>query len=314
MSTLDIQVKNFINYLSVERNLANNSLLAYESDLKKYTSFLADKKVKDFHQVTRNHITQFLFHEKGRKQEASSIARALVAIKLLHRFLVREGELKEDVTSVLESPKLWKHLPTFLTLKEMEAVLSAPNIRKATGVRDRAILELLYATGIRVSELVGLKTQDVNLDSGFLKCYGKGGKERIVPLGRSAKEFVERYLRKRNAPSPSPLPLLCGGKVRGKANGKASALFLGSKRAGERLSRQAVWQMIRKYAKRARIKKKITPHTFRHSFATHLLERGADLRVVQELLGHADISTTQIYTHVSRDHLKSVHSRFHPRP
>ncbi|MBI3999638.1 MAG: site-specific tyrosine recombinase XerD [Candidatus Omnitrophica bacterium] len=290
------QVKEFINYLSVERQLAKNSLLAYESDLKKYVTFLETKKIKSFSQVTRNHITQFLFYEKGRKQEASSIARALVAVKLLHRFLVKEGQLKEDITSVLESPKLWKHLPTFLTLKEVESILSEPNTRNVAGIRDRAILELLYATGLRVSELVGLKLVDLNLESGFLKCFGKGGKERIVPIGRNAREFVERYLEKRQV-----------------QNGKNEALFLGSKQAGEHLSRQAVWQMIKKYAKQARIKKEITPHTFRHSFATHLLERGADLRVVQELLGHADISTTQIYTHISRDHLKSVHQKYHPR-
>ncbi|MBI4372162.1 MAG: site-specific tyrosine recombinase XerD [Candidatus Omnitrophica bacterium] len=290
------QVSNFINYLSVERQLAKNSLLAYESDLKKYLAFLEVKKIKSFGQVTRNHITQFLFHEKERKQEASSIARALVAVKLLHRFLVKEGELKEDITSVLESPKLWKHLPTFLTIKETEAILNVPNTRNETGVRDRAILELLYATGLRVSELVGLKLEDLNTESGFLKCLGKGGKERIVPMGRSAREFVNRYLKRRRL-----------------QNAKSDVVFQGSKRAGERLSRQAVWQMIKKYAKLARIKKEITPHTFRHSFATHLLERGADLRVVQELLGHADIATTQIYTHVSRDHLKSVHHQFHPR-
>lgn len=297
MSTpLSAQVKEFLNYLSVEKGLAKNSLLAYESDLKKYVAFIVDKKIKDFSQVTRQHITQFLFHEKQRKQEASSIARALVAVKLLHRFLVKEGNLREDITSVLESPKLWKHLPSFLSIKEMETMLAAPNTRNTLGLRDRAILELLYATGIRVSELVGLKLQDLNLESGFLKCFGKGGKERIVPLGRTAKEFVERYLEKRRF-----------------QNGHTEALFFGSKRASGCLSRQAVWQLIRRYARQARIKKKITPHTFRHSFATHLLERGADLRVVQELLGHADISTTQIYTHVSRDHLKSVHHKYHPR-
>ncbi|MBI1977860.1 MAG: site-specific tyrosine recombinase XerD [Candidatus Omnitrophica bacterium] len=296
-SPLLVQVKNFINYLSVERGLALNSLLAYEADLNKYVAFLTQKKIKDFGEVTRNHITQFLFHEKARKQEPASIARALVAVKILHRFLVKEGELKEDITSVLDSPKLWKHLPTFLTMKEMEAMLDAPNTRNLTGLRDRAILELLYATGVRVSELVGLKTQDVNLESGFLKCFGKGGKERIVPVGRTATGFVKRYLSKR--------------KTR---NGRDEMLFLGSRHAGAKISRQAVWQIIKRYARLARIKKKITPHTFRHSFATHLLERGADLRVVQELLGHADIATTQIYTHVSRDRLKSVHQRFHPRP
>ncbi len=298
MSTaLKSYVGDFINYASVEKGLAKNSLLAYEADLKKYITFLTDKKISDLSKVNRTHINQFLFHEKERKQEASSIARSLVAIKLLHRFLVKEGHLKEDITSVLDSPKLWKHLPTFLTVKEMETILKMPDLKTPIGIRDRAILELLYATGVRVSELVNLKLQDLNLDSGFLKCFGKGGKERIVPLGRTAIEFIKRYL----------------NKARSSQKDKSEILFLGSKKASGRLSRQAVWQMIKAYAVKARIKKKITPHTFRHSFATHLLEGGADLRIVQELLGHADIATTQIYTHVSRDHLKSVHNQFHPR-
>ncbi len=288
-------IANFINYLSVERGLAKNSLLAYESDLQKYAAFLIVKKVLEPASVTREHITQFLFHEKERKQEVSSIARSLVAIKIFHRFLVREGTLEEDVTSVIETPKLWKNLPTFLTSKEMETILKAPDPREKTGVRDRAILELLYATGLRVSELVDLKLENLNLESGFLKCRGKGNKERLVLLGRSAKEALQKYL----------------DKVRLSKNNEPQ-VFLGLKRAGH-LSRQAVWQLIHKYAQHARIRKTITPHTFRHSFATHLLEGGADLRVVQELLGHADISTTQIYTHISKDRLKSVYSQFHPR-
>ena len=295
-TTLSLHVGDFINFASVEKGLAKNSLIAYETDLKKYVAFLTDQKINDLSKVNRTHINQFLFHEKERKQEPSSIARTLVAVKLLHRFLLKEGYLKEDITSVLDSPKLWKHLPTFLTQKEMETILNIPNLRTPIGIRDRAILELLYATGVRVSELVNLKLTDLNLDSGFLKCLGKGGKERIVPLGRRAKESIERYL----------------NKVRLSIT-KSEYLFLGSKKAKERLSRQAVWQLIKAYALKARIKKKITPHTFRHSFATHLLEGGADLRIVQELLGHTDISTTQIYTHVSRDHLKSMHSKFHPR-
>jgi integrase/recombinase XerD len=288
-------IREFVNYISVEKGLAANSILAYERDLKMYANFLSSKKITEPTDITRDHITKFLFHEKERKQEVSSIARALVAIKVFHRFLVRERVLTEDVTRVLESPKLWKYLPTFLTGREVEAILGAPDVRKETGIRDRAILELLYATGMRVSELVGLKLGDLNLESGFLKCCGKGGKERIVPLGRSANEAVMKYL---NRVRPT--------------NIKQSQVFMGLKRT-DKLSRQAIWQMIRKYAKQARIKKQITPHTFRHSFATHLLEGGADLRVVQELLGHADISTTQIYTHISKDRLKTVHSEFHPR-
>lgn len=297
-SDLKLLTNDFINYLSVEKGLAKNTLLAYESDLKKYVSFLTSKKISDFSKINRNHISQFLFSEKEKKHEASSIARCLVAVKLLHRFLLKEGCLKEDITSVLESPKLWKNLPEFLTLKEVETILAAPNLKTPAGIRDRAILELLYATGIRVSELVGLKLNDVNFESGFLKCYGKGGKERIVPLGRVAIEAVKRYL----------------DKVRSVQKASSESLFLGSKKAGEKLSRQAVWQMIKVYKRKAGIRKEITPHTFRHSFATHLLERGADLRIVQELLGHSDIATTQIYTHVSRDHLKSIHNKFHPRP
>ncbi|OGX06451.1 MAG: site-specific tyrosine recombinase XerD [Omnitrophica bacterium RIFCSPLOWO2_12_FULL_50_11] len=288
-------LRDFIEYLSVEKGLAQNSLLAYESDLKKYASFLSAHDVKHVQDISRNQITQFLFYEKQRKQEASSIARALVAIKLFHRFLLKEGVVKEDVTSVLDSPKLWKNLPSFLTLREVEAMLRVPNVRNPMGIRDRAILELLYATGMRVSELVGLKVEDLNLDSGFLKCRGKGGKERIVPIGRDAKQAVERYL--------------SHGR---RSNGRKGNLFTGLKR-DECLTRQAVWQMVRRYARQTRIRKKISPHTFRHSFATHLLEGGADLRVVQELLGHADILTTQIYTHITRDRLKSVYEQFHPR-
>lgn len=288
-------IRDFINYLSVEKGLAKNSLLAYENDLRKYAQFLAKHKLKDLNRVNRTNITEFLFYEKNRKQSAASIARALVAIKLFHRFLLKEGILKIDVTSLMESPKLWKHLPDFLSLKEVEALLKVPDTVKPEGIRDKAILELLYATGMRVSELVSLKTEDLSFESGFLKCFGKGGKERIIPLGKMAQEAVGRYL----------------NKVRPKDDARKE-LLVGLKRT-PKLSRQAVWQMIRKYAKQAGISKRITPHTLRHSFATHLLEHGADLRVVQELLGHADIATTQIYTHVSKDRLRTVHQQFHPR-
>ena len=289
------KITDFLTYLSVEKGLAENSLLAYRNDLNKYTTFLSRRKAYDLDQVTREHITQFLFQEKERKQASSSIARTLVAVKLFHRFLVKEGFLKRDVTDLMESPKLWKRLPQFLSIQEVDALLRAPNAKKSSGIRDRAILELMYATGMRVSELVGLRTEDLNLEARFLKCLGKGSKERIIPLGRAAKEAVEHYL----------------NKVRPNC-ATNDQLFVGMKRS-ERFTRQAVWQMIRRYAKEARIKKRIMPHTLRHSFATHLLERGADLRVVQELLGHADISTKQIYTHVSCDRLRSIHEQFHPR-
>lgn len=293
---LEDEIQLFVEYLSVERGLAENSILAYSRDLKKYAAFLKKQKVSNFNQVTREHITKFLFAEKGAGIQASSIARFLVSIKVLHRFLTREKRLKTDVTDVLTLPRLWKRLPTYLTQKEVDSILKAPNLRTAEGKRDQAILELLYSSGVRVSELSSLKRQDVNLESGFLKCFGKGGKERVVPLGSKAKEAIESYLK-----------ILEGEKSTG-----GDPLFVG-KNQKLKMTRQAIWGIVKKYAKLARISKKITPHTFRHSFATHLLEGGADLRVVQELLGHADISTTQIYTHVSKDRLKSVHHQFHPR-
>ncbi|HTL47226.1 MAG TPA: site-specific tyrosine recombinase XerD [Verrucomicrobiae bacterium] len=284
----------FFDYLSVEKGLAANTLAAYRQDLGAYGQFLHGKKLKAMDKVTRTHILDFLLQEKKRGLQSSSMARRLVAVKLFHRFLVKERFLETDVTSVLESPRLWKKLPNFLSSREIEAMLSLPPA-KGRGLRDRALLECLYATGTRVSEVAGLKVEDVNLMNGFLKCRGKGDKERLVPVGRAAVRALEQYLE----------------KFRPKQKPKTNHLFLG--KSGKGLTRQFIWQLIKKYARLAGITKKITPHTFRHSFATHLLEHGADLRVVQELLGHADIATTQIYTHVSRDHLKRVHSQFHPR-
>jgi integrase/recombinase XerD len=293
--TVDPLLRDFLNYLSVEKGLSRNTLEAYGLDLAAYANYLEGKGLKNWEKVTREHILGFMIEEKKRGQEASSIARRLVAVKMFHRFLVSERHLKEDVTSVLESPKLWKRLPHFLTPKEMESMLGAPDTQKPAGLRDRALLECLYASGMRVSEIVGLKLTDVNLDSGFIRCCGKGGKERIVPVGRQAIRFCEDYLR----------------KVRAGQKALSDHFFIGKRKRG--LSRQFIWQIIKKYARQSGVHKTLTPHTFRHSFATHLLERGADLRVVQELLGHADISTTQIYTHVSRDHLKQIHAKFHPR-
>ncbi|OQA57586.1 MAG: Tyrosine recombinase XerD [Candidatus Omnitrophica bacterium ADurb.Bin277] len=285
----------FLNYLSVEKGLAQNTLDAYRQDLTRYDEFLKKEKVSDWSKLGRPHILKFLAAEGRRGLESTSVARALVSIKLFHRYLTKERLVPEDVTSVLESPKLWKKLPQCLTMREMDAILKAPDTKTSAGIRDRALLECLYATGMRVSEVTGLTAENVYLDNNFIKCRGKGDKERIVPLGNVAVSACRAYL----------------GRVRAKLKAKSNHFFLG--RNGTGLSRQFVWQMIKKYAIRAGITKPIKPHTFRHSFATHLLERGADLRVVQELLGHSDISTTQIYTHVSGNRLKSVHARFHPR-
>ncbi|MBI4431596.1 MAG: site-specific tyrosine recombinase XerD [Candidatus Omnitrophica bacterium] len=290
-------VRDFLFYLSVERGLAKNSIDAYRCDLGKYGSFLSKQGIGDLNLVQTKDITQFLIYERNAGSEAATLARALVAVKILHRFLTREKKLKRDVTVTLDSPRLWKRLPVFLSRMEMEKILSKPNGRTMTGCRDRAILELFYSTGLRVSELVNLRVDGLNLDAGFLKCVGKGSKERLVPVGSAAKEAVARYLDRVKSE---------------RAKSGSSFVFLGRRRSP--LTRMTVWNIIRRYSKLARISKTVSPHTFRHSFATHLLEGGADLRVVQELLGHADIATTQIYTHVSQDRLKSVHEQFHPRP
>ncbi|HOW59734.1 MAG TPA: site-specific tyrosine recombinase XerD [Candidatus Omnitrophota bacterium] len=285
----------FLNYLSVEKGLAANTLIAYRQDLNQYNDFLKKQKISDWNRVTRIHILKFLNAEGKRGLESSSIARGLVSIKLFHRYLTKERYVENDVTSVLESPKLWKKLPYFLTMQEMDAILKTPDPKQNSGIRDLALLECLYATGMRVSEITDLRIGNVYLDNNFIKCRGKGDKERLVPIGAMAVSACRDYLK----------------RVRSKLKTTTDHFFLG--RRGTGLSRQFVWQMIKKYARLAGITKEIKPHTFRHSFATHLLERGADLRVVQELLGHSDISTTQIYTHISGNRLKSIHAKFHPR-
>ncbi len=291
-------VDNFLNYLTVERGLSNNTVISYREDLSKYVSFMQKNGVDALSRITKEHITDFMLKEREQGISPNSVARRLAAIRMFHRFLTRERILKSDPSVLIDSPKLWKKVPDTLTVNEVEALISAPNSRNAQGVRDKAIFEVIYATGMRVSEAVNLKKVDVNLDIGFLRCVGKGNKERIIPLGRKAIESVKRYIQ-------DSRPKLLRGKER-------DSLFVS--RLGEKISRQSLWKLIKKYASAARIKKPIKPHILRHSFATHLLEHGADLRSVQEMLGHSDISTTQIYTHINKDRLKSIHKQFHPRP
>jgi len=291
----DFLAEEFLNYLSVEKGLAQNTLEAYRRDLERYRGFIRKEKISDWKRVTRAHILKFLNIEGKRGLESSSVARCLVSIKLFHRFLAKERYVDNDITSILESPKLWKKLPHFLTPQEMDAILKTPDLKTKSGIRDQALLECLYATGMRVSEIIGLIPENVYLDNRFIKCRGKGEKERIVPLGSVAVSACQHYL----------------ARIRSKQKNSSNHFFIG--RSGKGLTRQYIWQMVKKYARLAGITKEITPHTFRHSFATHMLERGADLRVVQELLGHSDISTTQIYTHVTGNRLKSVHAKFHPR-
>ena len=295
---MDKLIDEFLSYLSVERGLSGNTLSSYRRDLVKFFDYLKARHIDSIEKVSRQMITSFMLSEKDRGLSAASVSRGLACLKSFFKFLVRENMVQENPTSVIESPKLWKRLPVTLDLDKIEALLNAPNLRDLMGMRDRASLELMYATGMRVSELINLKMDDLNMGAGFVKCFGKGGKERIVPFGNKAKESIFRYLDKSR-------PVFLKKHV-------SNFLFL--TRLGKGMSRQTFWKTIKKYAREARIKEKITPHSLRHSFATHILERGADLRVVQELLGHADISTTQIYTHVNKDRLKSIHQKFHPRP
>ncbi|MFA5339599.1 MAG: site-specific tyrosine recombinase XerD [Candidatus Omnitrophota bacterium] len=291
-------IKEFMDYLSVERGLSKNTLESYSRDLNKYAGYLKKKGINNLDKVKRPDIQDFMMGLKNDKLNASSIARNLVAIKVFHRYLTSQRLLKEDVTSVIETPKLWKTLPDVLDEKEVEAILDSPNTRLKQGLRDRAALELMYATGMRVSELVNLKLTDIHIDMGFVKCLGKGQKERIIPVGSKAKEAIQKYLEK--------------ARPKFLKKDDSGAIFL--TRLGKPMSRQTFWMVIKHYVKDARIKKRVTPHTLRHSFATHLLQNGADLRIVQELLGHVNISTTQIYTHINKERLKQIHQKFHPRP
>ncbi len=291
-------IEQFLSYISVEKGMADNTLSSYKRDLDRFADYLKSKKIDSIDKIQRQMINSFMMAEKDRGLGSNSISRELACIKSFFKFLLKENIIKEDAATIIESPKLWKKLPSTLNIDEVVILLNAPNVRDIMEIRDKACLELMYATGMRVSELVNLKMDDINMDVGFVKCFGKGSKERIVPFGKKAKESIQRYLE----------------KSRPKFLKKNISNFLFLTRLSKPMSRQSFWKIIKRYVKIAKIKKKVTPHSLRHSFATHILERGADLRIVQEMLGHSDISTTQIYTHVSKDRLKSIHQKFHPRP
>lgn len=290
-------IQMFLDYLTVERGLSRNTIASYGEDLKKFSEYIDSLGIKSLDGIKRNDVVNFMLSLKDRGLSSNSISRALVAVKVFFRFLVRERMTKTDVTSVLDSPKLIRALPEVLSIDEVERLLSAPNLRKWMGLRDKAALELFYATGLRVSELSDLLVNNINMDIGFIKCSGKGGKERIVPLGKVASQYLSKYM----------------SKVRPVLSKKASDSHVFLSKLGRKISRQSLWKIMKKYARDAGIKKEITPHTLRHSFATHLLERGADLRSVQEMLGHANIATTQLYTHIDKGRLKGIHRKFHPR-
>lgn len=287
----------FLNHLAVERGLARNTLTAYGHDLTQYFNFLEGESLCSIEEVEQRHVVQYLLMLQEAGFSPRTVARCLSTIRVFHRFLLAESFLKEDPTLYLESPRPKAALPFALSLEEVERLLEAPRVETPIGLRDKAMLEVLYATGLRVSELIALTLSGVNLVVGYVRCLGKGGKERVVPLGTHALATLRAYLEEAR-------PRLVRGHP-------TPYLFLG--RGGRPLTRQGFWKLLKVYAKKAGIGRRVTPHTLRHSFATHLLDRGADLRSVQLMLGHADIGSTQIYTHVSRARLKEVYDRFHPR-
>ncbi|MFZ4397369.1 MAG: site-specific tyrosine recombinase XerD [Kiritimatiellia bacterium] len=290
-------VDQFLDHVSLECGLSPNTRAAYASDLGSYRQFLEARDIRSFNDVTRKHVLDFLTSEKDRGLSISSISRRLVALKVFHRYLLRESLLTKDVTEVMDSPSIGRILPTVLTYKEVERLLAAPAGDGNYALRDRAILEMMYATGMRVSECANLKLDDIHFDSGYIRCYGKGSKVRIVPFGETARERLEKYISKAR---PALAREAAGRNV-----------FL--TRRGSAFGRKGLWKLVKDFSRRAGITRSVSPHTLRHSFASHLLANGAPLRVIQEMLGHADISTTQIYTHVDGKMLKSVHARYHPR-
>jgi len=286
----------FMAHIKVEKGLSANTIVAYNRDLLGFFEFLKTRGVAPL-RVEQHDLLSFMA-EKRVQLAARSLARCLVSIRMFYRFCVTEGKITSNPARLLGIPKLYQHLPHILSRDEVEALLSQPDGLTLLGKRDKAMLEILYATGLRVTELIGLKMHNINLEAGFIRTIGKGSKERIIPMGGKAidalKEYVQNarpaFLRKR----------------------KPSSLFLN--RRGNSMTRQGFWKILKHYALKAGITRNVTPHTLRHSFATHLLEGGADLRSVQIMLGHSDISTTQIYTHVARERLKEIHERYHPRP
>ncbi|MEH7073917.1 site-specific tyrosine recombinase XerD [Neobacillus drentensis] len=294
---MDELLKNFIQYLMIEKGLSQNTLIAYERDLKSYLHYLKNvETVHSLNDVQRVHIVQFLRFLKEQGKSSKTLARHIASVRAFHQFLLRAKNTEQDPSVQVETPRLERSLPNVLSLQEVEVLLEAPKPLDHYGIRDKAMLELLYATGIRVSELIDLEMDHVQLSMGFIRCMGN--KERIIPIGRAASDAIKHYLEEAR-------PRFISTKH------QDHALFLNHQ--GKRLTRQGFWKILKKLAKEAGIDKDLTPHTLRHSFATHLLENGADLRAVQEMLGHADISTTQIYTQVTKTKLKDVYSKFHPR-
>jgi integrase/recombinase XerD len=294
---MDALLDAFYQFLLLERGFSQNTVVAYSSDLKKFQLYLKKKGIESIQAITPEDIEDFLYILAEQGLSARSRARVLAAIKTFFRFLVYDGKLNKNPASLIESPRFGKKLPQVLSLEEVERLLAAPDINTPKGMRDKAMLELLYATGVRVSELVKIKINQLNLEAGYILVVGKGGKERLVPIGRKAQNALKFYLQK--------------GRPHFLKNKTSPYLFLGYK--GQPLTRQGFWEIIKYYALAVGIAKPISPHTLRHSFATHLLQRGADLRSIQTMLGHTSVITTQIYTHITKEYLKKSYAQYHPR-
>ena len=290
-------IDDFLNYMAVEKGASRNTIDGYSRDLNRYAAFIDGLHIRDIRRIGAEELVCYLAGLKEGGLASNSVNRALAALRGFYKYLLREKEIESAPVAHIELARVWMHLPDVLSRGEMGLLLAQPGVATPAGVRDTAMLELMYATGIRVSELIGLTLGSINWQVGYVVALGKGEKERIVPLGRTAYEQVKRYV-------DQVRPLMLKG-------GQCNTLFMN--RSGKGLTRQGFWKIVKKYAGKANMAKKVHPHTFRHSFATHLLEGGADLRSVQIMLGHADISTTQIYTHVTRDRLKEIHRKYHPR-
>ena len=298
MPKIDLQIKEYINYVSLEKGLSENTRSSYINDLNNYKYFLQEKKIKDFNNVSKDDASEFINYLAEIGLSASTRSRYISSIKGLHKYLLSRGDTDTDVTEILQQPKKSASLPETLSIPMINKILAMPDTNKPAGIRDRAMFETLYACGLRVSELLNLKQNDIISEAGIVRIFGKGAKERIVPVGSSALDWIKTYRKKarvlfvKNEPTDD-------------------ILFLNQR--GKGLTRMGLWKLLKKYSEQAGIEVKVHPHLFRHSFASHLLEGGADLRAVQEMLGHSDISTTQIYTHLDKEYLREVHKTFHPR-
>ncbi|MFB9769517.1 site-specific tyrosine recombinase XerD [Lactiplantibacillus modestisalitolerans] len=292
------QLADYLHFLRVERGLVTNSIKSYDQDLKAFNAYLATQQLTDYQQVDRYVLLNYLQVLDTAGKSRNTIIHSVSSLRKFFQYLAQMHLITSDPTLKIDTPKRAQHLPQVLSPHEVEALLAVPKVETPLGLRDRALLEVMYATGLRVSETIGLKLDDLHLDLGLIQTIGKGDKERIIPIGDVASDYVNRYLR-------DARPKLVSAKRRN------TYLFLNNH--GGQLTRQGVWKNLKAQVRAAGIKKNVTPHTLRHSFATHILENGADLRVVQELLGHADISTTQIYTHITKKRLAEVYNKYHPR-